>query len=432
MPELHITELKFSQTGLDNRLLQALHSNNLTHCTPIQAQCLPLTLSGKDVAGQAQTGTGKTATFLLSIMQHLLNKPRHRQQKKQQPRAIIISPTRELAIQIYKDAEMLNSHAGLSIALVYGGVDYEKQRNNLGKDIDILIGTPGRLIDYHKQRIFTLKSIEIVVLDEADRMFDLGFIASIRYMFRHMLPPEKRLNMLFSATLSHRVNELAYEHMNNPQTIVINPEHITAKNINQTTYHVANNEKIPLLLGLMNNIKPKRTLIFVNTKRTAQKVYAYLQGNDFQSAVLSGDVPQSKRQRLFKKFSQGKLPVLVATDLAARGLHVQGITHIINYDLPQNAEDYVHRIGRTARAGESGDAINFACEEFVYSLMEIEQYVGYKLTTERIDNDLLLIPQPPRKISFENAGTMRKNRSKNIKRSKNINHKRKTTRVKSK
>lgn len=426
MPELHTTELKFSQTGLDNRLLQALHDNNLIHCTPIQAQCLPITLSGKDVAGQAQTGTGKTATFLLSIMQHLLNKPREQQQKKQQPRAIIIAPTRELVIQIHKDAKMLNSHARLSIALVYGGIDYEKQRDNLSKDIDILIGTPGRLIDYHKQKIFTLKNVEIAVLDEADRMFDLGFIADIRYMFRRMLPPEKRQNMLFSATLSHRVNELAYEHMNNPETVIINPEHITAKNINQITYHVANNKKISLLLGLINNIKPKRTIIFVNTKRTAQKVYAYLKSNDFQADILSGDVPQSKRQRIFKEFSQGKLPVLVATDLAARGLHVQGITHIINYDLPQNAEDYVHRIGRTARAGESGDAINFACEEFVYSLMEIEQYIGYKLITEKIDNDLLFVPKPPQEIPSENTRHVRK------KRSKNISHKHNTTRSRNK
>ncbi|MFB3100011.1 MAG: DEAD/DEAH box helicase, partial [Gammaproteobacteria bacterium] len=350
----HTTDVEFSQLGLDDRLLKSLNEHDLTHCTPVQAECLPIALAGKDVAGQAQTGTGKTAAFLLAIMQHLLNKPERSGRKQQQPRAIIISPTRELAIQIHKDAVMLNAHAGLSLGLVYGGVDYEKQRNSLNEKIDILIGTPGRLIDYHKQNVYSLKGIEIVVLDEADRMFDLGFISDIRYMFRRMPTPENRLNMLFSATLSHRVAELAYEHMNSPEKVIINPDQVTAENVKQTMYHVANDEKIPLLLGLMRRIDPKRTIVFVNTKRVAEKVWSYLEGNGFHAAILSGDVPQKKRQRLFAEFSEGKLPVLVATDLAARGLHVPDVSHIFNYDLPQNAEDYVHRIGRTARAGASG------------------------------------------------------------------------------
>ena len=375
----HTTDVEFSHLGLDARLLKSLNEHGLTHCTPIQAECLPLALAGKDIAGQAQTGTGKTAAFLLTIMQHLLKTPERPGRKQQQPRAIIISPTRELAIQIHKDAKMLNSYAGLSLGLVYGGVDDEKQRASLNQKIDILIGTPGRLIDYHKQKVFSLKGIEIVVLDEADRMFDLGFIADIRYMFRRMPTPENRQNMLFSATLSHRVSELAYEHMNSPEKVVINPDQVTAENVKQVMYHVANDEKIPLLLGLMRRIDPKRTIVFVNTKRAAEKVWSYLEGNGFHAAILSGDVPQKKRQRLFAEFSEGKLPVLVATDLAARGLHVPDVSHIFNYDLPQNAEDYVHRIGRTARAGASGDAVSFACEEFVYSLMEIEEYIGHKL-----------------------------------------------------
>jgi ATP-dependent RNA helicase RhlB len=400
----HTTDVEFSQLGLDVRLLESLNEHGLTHCTSIQAECLPIALAGKDVAGQAQTGTGKTAAFLLAIMQHLLNKPERPGRKQQQPRTIIISPTRELAIQIHKDAVMLNAHAGLSLGLVYGGVDYEKQRNSLNEKIDILIGTPGRLIDYHKQNVYSLKGIEIVVLDEADRMFDLGFIADIRYMFRRMPPPENRLNMLFSATLSHRVTELAYEHMNSPEKILINPDQVTAENVKQTMYHVANDEKISLLLGLMEKIDPKRSIVFVNTKRAAEKVWSYLEGNGYHSAVLSGDVPQNKRQRLFKEFSEGRLPVLVATDLAARGLHVPEVSHVFNYDLPQNAEDYVHRIGRTARAGASGDAVSFACEEFVYSLMEIEEYIGHKLPASEIVTDMLVEPKPPVKVERKRSG----------------------------
>jgi len=404
----HTTDVEFSQLGLDDRLLKSLEEHSLTHCTPVQAECLPIVLAGKDVAGQAQTGTGKTAAFLLAIMQHILKTPERPGRKQQQPRAIIISPTRELAIQIHKDAVMLNAHAGLSLGLVYGGVDYEKQRNSLNEKIDILIGTPGRLIDYHKQNVYSLKGIEIVVLDEADRMFDLGFIADIRYMFRCMPKPENRLNMLFSATLSHRVIELAYEHMNSPEKVIINPDQVTAENVKQTMYHVANDEKIPLLLGLMKKIDPKRSIVFVNTKRTAEKVWSYLEGNGYHAAVLSGDVPQNKRQRLFKEFSEGRLPVLVATDLAARGLHVPEVSHVFNYDLPQNAEDYVHRIGRTARAGASGDAVSFACEEYVYSLMEIEEFIGHKLPASEIVADMLVEPKPPVKIERKrSAGSVR-------------------------
>ena len=408
----HTTVVEFCQLGLDDRLLQSLNEHGLTHCTPIQAECLPISLAGNDVAGQAQTGTGKTAAFLLTIMQHLLTKPERPGRKQQQPRAIIISPTRELAIQIHKDAVMLNTHVGLSLGLVYGGVDYEKQRNSLNEKIDILIGTPGRLIDYHKQNVYSLKGIEIVVLDEADRMFDLGFIADIRYMFRRMPAPENRLNMLFSATLSHRVTELAYEHMNSPEKVIINPDQVTAENVKQTMYHVANDEKILLLLGLMKRIDPKRSIVFVNTKRAAERVWSYLEGNGYHAAVLSGDVPQKKRQRLFKEFSEGRLPILVATDLAARGLHVPEVSHIFNYDLPQNAEDYVHRIGRTARAGASGDAVSFACEEFVYSLMEIEEYIGHKLPASEIEADMLVKPKPPVKIERKRSagsGRGRKN-----------------------
>ncbi len=400
MSSPHTTGVSFREFPLDPRLLQALDDAGFSHCTAIQAECLPDILAKHDVAGQAQTGTGKTATFLLAILQHLLANP-VKGEKQKHPRAIIISPTRELAIQIHKDALVLNKYANLNLGLVYGGVDYDKQRQQLEAGVDILIGTPGRLIDYFKQGVFNLKSIEAVVLDEADRMFDLGFIKDVRYMFRRMPKPQERLSMLFSATLSFRVTELAYEHMNNPKFIRINPEQVTADKITQVVYHVANDEKIPLLLGWLKQIDPKRTIVFVNTKRVAEKVWGYLEGNQYHASILSGDVPQKKRQRLFQEFSEGKLPILVATDLAARGLHIPDVSHVINFDLPQNAEDYVHRIGRTARAGASGDAVSFACEEFVYSLSDIEEYLGYKLPTCRVEQEMLATPLPPVRLHKE-------------------------------
>jgi len=280
--------------------------------------------------------------------------------------------------------------------VVYGGSGYEQQRNDLQVGVDILIGTPGRLIDYFKQHVFDLKAIQAMVLDEADRMFDLGFIKDIRYLLRRMPPPEQRLNMLFSATLPLRVTELAYEHMNNAQTVSIASERRTADKITEVLYVPGNEEKIPLLLGLLKQMDAHRTIVFVNTKRAAERVWGYLEANGFKAAVLSGDVPQKKRIQLLEQFQRGELPVMVATDVAARGLHIPDVSHVINYDLPQDAEDYVHRVGRTARAGASGDAISFACEEYAFSLGEIEAYIGYEIPRGRICNDLLLDEVKPR------------------------------------
>jgi ATP-dependent RNA helicase RhlB len=375
---------------------------------------LPLILKGHDIAGQAQTGTGKTAAFLLSTFHFLISS---KLQENTNLRAIIIAPTRELAIQIHKDAETLNRYSNLKLGLVYGGVDYEKQRAALMKGVDLLIGTPGRLIDYLKQGVFNFKHTEVVVLDEADRMFDLGFISDIRYLLRRMPKPEKRLNMLFSATLSYRVMELAYEHMNNPTLIKINPEKVTADRVSQILYHVANDEKISLLIGLLKCTNTTRTIVFVNTKRVAEKVWSYLEGNQIHAAVLSGDVPQKKRQRLFNEFSTGDLKVLVATDLAARGLHIPDVSHVFNYDLPQNGEDYVHRIGRTARAGASGDAVSFACENYVYSLADIESYIGYQIPTVTITEVMLKKISPPiKRKHHEKFSHFSKNKKKFTKR----------------
>ena len=394
----HLTETQFKDFDLDPRLIQGLDEAGFEFCTPIQAQSIPIALSGKDVAGEAQTGTGKTAAFMVACMNRLINNPDHDQHKKNQPRALILAPTRELAIQIHKDAAAIGKYTDLTLGLAYGGTDYDKQRQILLNGVDILIGTPGRTIDFFKQKVFNLNACDVVVLDEADRMFDLGFIDDMRYLLRRCPEPEKRLSLLFSATLSHRVGELAYVHMNDPAEIRIQAENKTADKIVQSIYYPANEEKIPLLLGLMEKLKPTRSIIFINTKRVADKVYAWLEGNGYKSALLSGDVPQKKRESLLKNFQNGEFSTLVATDVAARGLHIPAVSHVFNFDLPQSGEDYVHRIGRTARHGASGFAISFACEDFAHYIMDIEEYIDQKIGRESVTSDLLIQPKPPIKM----------------------------------
>ncbi|MCK4674881.1 MAG: ATP-dependent RNA helicase RhlB [Gammaproteobacteria bacterium] len=394
----HLTETRFKDFDIDPSLIKGLNEAGYEFCTPIQAQSIPILLTGKDVAGEAQTGTGKTAAFMVACMNHLLNNPAHEKHQKNQPRTLILAPTRELAIQIHKDAATIGKYTDLKLGLSYGGTDYDKQRRILEEGVDILIGTPGRIIDFFKQKVFNLKACQVLVLDEADRMFDLGFIDDIRYLIRRCPDPDKRLSMLFSATLSHRIAELAYIHMNDPAEIRIKAETKTADKIEQSIYYPANEEKIPLLLGLMHKLKPTRSIVFINTKRVAEKVYAWLEGNGYKSALLSGDVPQKKRQTLLKKFQDGEFSTLVATDVAARGLHIPEVSHVFNFDLPQSGEDYVHRIGRTARAGASGFAISFACEDFAHYIMDIEEYIDQKIGKEAVTSDLLTKPKPPIKM----------------------------------
>jgi ATP-dependent RNA helicase RhlB len=395
MTENVITDIGFASFDLPAEVMQGIEEAGFLSCTPIQEKSLPLTLAGKDVAGQAQTGTGKTAAFLIATFNYLLRHPVDAARKPSQVRALILAPTRELAIQIHRDATKLGQYTGLRLGLAYGGTDYDSQRQQLVDGVDVLIGTPGRIIDYFKQHVFDLRMAQVVVLDEADRMFDLGFIKDVRYLLRRCPPPQERLGLLFSATLSLRVNELAYEHMNNPQHVQVEPEQVTARQVRQVLYHTANEDKIPLLLGLLKRIDARRTIVFVNTKRDAEKVWSYLEGNGLKAAILSGDVPQKKRQSLLKNFQDGELAILVATDVAARGLHIPDVSHVFNYDLPQDAEDYVHRIGRTARLGAEGDAISFACERFVYSLPEIEAYIGESIPVEPVSDELLVEPAPP-------------------------------------
>ncbi len=398
MTEKHLTDTRFDQFELAPDLLRGITEAGFTHCTPIQAASLPPALAGRDVAGQAQTGTGKTAAFLVAVLHRLIQHPPPPGRRPNQPRALVVAPTRELAIQIHKDAEALSRHTGFVTHAVYGGTGYEQQRDQVAAGVDILIGTPGRLIDYFKQGVYDLKAIQVVVLDEADRMFDLGFIKDVRYLFRRMPPPSERLGLLFSATLSFRVTELAYEHMNNPEAVETETDHVTAEQVEEICYMVANEEKIALLLGLLKAHDPQRTILFVNTKREAERVWGFLEGNQIKTAILSGDVPQRKRMRLLTEFQQGELPVLVATDVAARGLHIPDVTHVINFDLPEDAEDYVHRIGRTARAGAAGEAISFVCETYAFSLPDIEAFIGHKVPVGAVSDDLLAEVDPKSRV----------------------------------
>jgi ATP-dependent RNA helicase RhlB len=396
MSEPHTSFTSFDSLGLEEPLAQGIRDAGFVHCTPIQAQTLPVALAGRDVAGQAQTGTGKTAAFLIALYQTLLEKPAAPQRNPTSIRALVVAPTRELAVQIHHDAEILGRHTGFRHAVVFGGVDYDKQRRQVAEGVDVLIGTPGRLIDYMKQRVFDMRHVQVLVLDEADRMFDLGFIADIRYILRRLPAPHHRLSMLFSATLSHRVLELAYEHMNNPELVRIEPDKMTVDRVRQLMYYPAMEEKVPLLIGLLRQSEARRTMVFVNTKRMAERLEAILNANGFHAQAISGDVPQQKRLRFLRDFHNGDLAVLIATDVASRGLHIPDVSHVFNFDLPQDAADYVHRIGRTARAGAEGDAISFACEEFAVSLPEIEEYIGHKVPSLPIAREQLpQVKAPP-------------------------------------
>jgi ATP-dependent RNA helicase RhlB len=405
MTDKPLTDVAFSSLDLHPVLLEGLTQAGFTRCTPIQALTLPIALTGRDVAGQAQTGTGKTIAFLVAVVNRLLTRPAIANRGETDPRALILAPTRELAIQIQKDAQRVAAETGLRFALIYGGVDYDKQREMLRSGCDVIIATPGRLIDYLKQRVFSLSACEAVVLDEADRMFDLGFIKDIRFLLRRMPPAGERQSLLFSATLSHRVLELAYEHMNDPEKLTAETETVTAARVRQVVYFPAAEEKIPLLLNLLARTEAKRSMIFVNMKVAAEKVSRRLERQGHRVAMLSGDVPQKKRQSLLAKFQRGEIGILVATDVAARGLHIDGVSHVYNYDLPNDCEDYVHRIGRTARLGAEGDAISFACDMYAMSLPEIEAYIEQKIPVEQITPDLLGPVAPVARAQSESEGS---------------------------
>ncbi|WP_040975357.1 ATP-dependent RNA helicase RhlB [Necropsobacter massiliensis] len=397
MQNNHLSQQRFADLALHPQVLAALQKKGFDYCTPIQALSLPVSLSGRDVAGQAQTGTGKTMAFLTATFHHLLQNP-CADTAPHYLKALILAPTRELAVQISNDAELLVQATGLKTGLAYGGDGYDKQIKAIEQGVDILIGTTGRVIDYVKQGIIRLERVQVVVLDEADRMFDLGFIKDIRYLLRKCPSPKQRLTMLFSATLSYKVRELAFEDMNEPEYIEVEPLQKTGHRIKEELFYPSNRDKMALLMTLLEEEWPERCIVFANTKHRCEEIWGYLAADGHRVGLLTGDVAQKKRLALLKQFTDGALDILVATDVAARGLHIPDVTHVFNYDLPDDCEDYVHRIGRTGRAGESGVSISFACEEYAMNLPSIEDYIGHSIPVSQYSADSLLtdLPKPYR------------------------------------
>jgi len=371
-----LTETRFDSFDLPPEVLRGIAEAGFEYCTPIQAEALPVLLQGRDVAGQAHTGTGKTAAFLVTVITRLLGMP---DRKSGLPQAIIMAPTRELSRQIVEEAAILSRHTDITLLEVVGGIDYKEQAEGLQKGTDIVIGTPGRIIDYLKQGILKTKDIKFLVIDEADRLLDMGFEKDMRFILRKLPFFEKRQSMLFSATLSYRVLELTYEFMNLPEFISVIPDQVTVAGIEQSLFHVGVDRKFQLLLGILKREDFTRILMFVNMKIDVERLARRLKANGFPAEGITGDLPQRQRFKLMERFKNGQIKILLATDVASRGIHVEDISHVINYDIPQDSENYVHRIGRTARAGKTGKAITLACDEYVFHLEPLETMLGYKI-----------------------------------------------------
>lgn len=376
--------MTFSDFNLNPLILKGIDEAGFKECTQVQANSYPYTLAGKDVLVQSHTGSGKTTSFLVPIFHALLN-----QKENENKKALIVAPTRELAIQIHQECNRLGKHLPFCYGCFYGGSNPRTQETALKSNPSIVIGTPGRLLDFNTSKKLSFKDFSIIVIDEADRLFDMGFYPDIKFILKQSQQREDRQVMLFSATLSSRVTQLAWQFMNDPQEIIINSGSITLNEIQQSLYHVSSSEKFSLLLGLLKKYNPTSLLIFTNTKNQANIVSQKLNHNGYNSLFLSGDLPQKQRLLAINKFKEGQLPILIATDVAARGLHIDNLPLVINYDVPEDCEVYVHRIGRTARAGNKGVAITLACEKFVYHLEAIEKYIGQKIPVEYFDEALL-------------------------------------------
>ena len=391
-------KVRFHDLGLHPRLMRSIHALGWQHATPIQGEILPGTLKGKDMAGRAQTGTGKTAAFLISIINHCLNKPLEKHGTGS-PRALIIAPTRELAMQIAEDSEGLNRFTGLRTVVLYGGMDYNKQERQLDDIVDIVVATPGRLLDFASKGVVNLRFTEIMVIDEADRMLDMGFIPDVRRIIFKTPPKEKRQTVLFSATLSDAVMRLAAAWMIDPERIDIEPDQVAVDTVDQKVFIVTDKEKFPLLYNIIKNDNPDRILVFANRRDQTERLADELERYGIRCEMLSGAVAQKKRMRILEEFKSGKVKVLVATDVAGRGIHVDGISHVVNFNIPENPDDYVHRIGRTGRAGATGKSITFACEMESFELPAIEELLGMPLKCTMAPEELLeeLPPAPPRK-----------------------------------
>jgi len=377
--------MEFTELNLHPDLLKGVEEAGYKTCMPVQEKVFPNSFQGKDIYAQSQTGTGKTAAFLISIFQRIMTVPEDRARK-----VLILSPTRELAVQTEQEAEKLGKYLNIKIGAFYGGVSYGPQEDSLRNNVQMIIGTPGRIIDFVEQGKMLLKDVGFLVIDEADRMFDMGFIDDLRKLIRYLPPPGERQTFLFSATLGLRIKDLAWEYMIDPVEITIAPEHVTVDLVTQELYHVGSQEKMSLLLGLLAREKAESVLIFCNQKFMCEELAKRLRINGYDCEYIMGDLPQSKRLQIIEDLKAEKLHYLVATDVAARGLDIGGLDLVINYDLPDEPESYVHRIGRTARAGKAGKAISLACEKFVYNLPGIERFLGQKIPVMHFDESLLL------------------------------------------
>lgn len=383
-------KMRFHDLDLSDVLLHAIADTGFQYCSPIQARSLPFTLRGHDVVGKAQTGTGKTAAFLITVIEDLLKNPIEHDRFAGEARALIIAPTRELVMQIADDARLLNKYSGLSVHTLVGGMDYDKQRKHLQENLcDILVATPGRLIDFCGSNDVYLDRVEVLVIDEADRMLDMGFIPQVRRIVRMTPHNEHRQTLLFSATFTPEVETLTEQWTDKSIKIEIAPERVATDSITQKVYITQTRQKRDLLVNVLNSEEAESVIVFANRRDQCRRLQEFLGKAGFSVGLLSGEVAQNKRVRTLDDFKSGKLKVLVATDVAGRGIHIDGISHVINFTLPEEAEDYVHRIGRTGRAGKTGTSISFACEDDAFLLEPIEALLGEKLICERPPEALL-------------------------------------------
>jgi ATP-dependent RNA helicase RhlB len=369
--------MNFTDLNLHPDLERGLNEAGYITCMPVQEQVLEHAFGGQDLYVQSQTGTGKTAAFLVVIFQRLLSEDMLNGKK-----AIIMAPTRELAVQIEEEAKLIGKYLPFKIGSFYGGVGYTQQTAMLRDNVQIMVGTPGRVLDLNQSGQMNLMDVAFLILDEADRMFDMGFYPDLRKLIRRVPPADRRQTMLFSATLNAWVKNLAWEYTKNPFEIAIEPETVTLEEVEQVLYHVSSGDKMKLLLGILKNENPESVIIFCNTKRYSEIVAKRLRLNGFDCEFIMGDLPQKKRLKIIDDIKAGKLHLLVATDVAARGLDIEGLAMVVNYDLPNESENYVHRIGRTARAGKTGKAVTLASEQDVYALPGIERYIGQKIPSE--------------------------------------------------
>lgn len=380
----------FAQLGLDQRLLLAIEELGFSSCTPIQAGVLTHSLNGRDAIGRAQTGTGKTAAFLISAITQLLVTAPPDERYMGEPRALVIAPTRELVSQIARDAMALARHTGLNVMSLVGGMDFEKQLAALeARYCDLLVATPGRLLDFHQRGDVHLDMVEVLVMDEADRMLDMGFIPQVRQIIRQTPPKKYRQTLLFSATFSPDVMALAKQWTQDPAIVEIEPEKVASDRVEQQVYAVSSADKYRLLRNLIQRHQWPRVMVFANRRDEVRRIGEHLARDGISAAQMSGDIPQHKRVTTLEDFRNGKIQVLVATDVAGRGIHVDNVSHVINFSLPEDPEDYVHRIGRTGRAGSSGISISFAGEDDAFALPPIEALLGRKIHCQLPPADLL-------------------------------------------